>query len=119
MNEQKDINVENIKVQMRKGTLDFSVILIISQGKAYASTIIEGLKKANLIVVEGTLYPLLNRLKRNGVLNYEWEESKNGPPRKYYSLTLKGKETLISLINTWGDLNKSITKLIKNYEKSN
>lgn len=119
MSDEKEINVENIKVQMRKGTLDFSVLLIISQGKSYASTIIEGLKKTNLIVVEGTLYPLLNRLKRNGVLDYEWEESKSGPPRKYYSLTDKGEEILISLINSWSDLNKSITKLIKNYEKSN
>jgi PadR family transcriptional regulator PadR len=119
MNDEKNINVDNIKIQMRKGTLDFSILLIISKGKAYASTIIESLKWADLIIVEGTLYPLLNRLKRNGILDYEWEESKSGPPRKYYSLTKKGEEVLISLIDSWSDLNKSITKLIKNYEKSN
>jgi len=119
MAEDKEFNINKVKIQMRKGTLDFSVLLIISQGKAYASTIIEGLKKADLIVVEGTLYPLLNRLKRNGLLDYDWEESKSGPPRKYYSLTKLGKETLINLINTWGDLEKSIATLVKNYEKSN
>jgi PadR family transcriptional regulator, regulatory protein PadR len=108
-----------VRTQMRKGTLDFSVLLIISRGKAYSSIIIESLMRADMIVVEGTLYPLLSRLRRNGLLDYTWEESKSGPPRKYYSLTEKGKETLNNLIKIWKDLELSINSLIKNYEKSN
>ena len=108
-----------VRTQMRKGTLDFSVLLIISRGKAYSSIIIESLMRADMIVVEGTLYPLLSRLRRNGLLDYTWEESKSGPPRKYYSLTEKGKETLNNLIKIWKDLELSINSLIKNYEKNN
>jgi PadR family transcriptional regulator PadR len=114
-----DFNIDKVTTQMRKGTLDFSVLLIISKGKAYSSTIIESLMRANMIVVEGTLYSLLSRLRRNGLLDYTWEESKTGPPRKYYSLTKKGKDTLINLIKAWGDLESSIKTLIKDYEKSN
>lgn len=119
MSKEENISLENIKVQMKKGSLDFSVMLIISQDRAYSSSIINRLKKFDLIIVEGTLYPLLNRLKRNGLLEYSWEESKSGPPRKYYSLTKQGRETLNSLVKTWGDLNKSISSLVKKYEKSN
>ncbi len=104
---------------MRKGTLDFSVLLIISRGKTYSSVIIEDLKKANLIVVEGTLYPLLSRLKRNGLLDYSWRESKSGPPRKYYSLSKEGEKTVSNLINTWKNMQSSMTTLIKHYEKNN
>ncbi len=117
--EDTDFNIEKVTTQMRKGTLDFSVLLIISRGKAYSSTIIESLMRANMIVVEGTLYPLLSRMRRNGLLDYTWEESKNGPPRKYYSLTKKGKDTLTNLIKVWNDLESSIKTLIKKYEKGN
>ncbi|MFT5360093.1 MAG: PadR family transcriptional regulator PadR [Candidatus Paceibacteria bacterium] len=116
---EKDKLGDKVRTQMRKGTLDFSVLLIISRGKAYSSVIIESLMKADMIVVEGTLYPLLSRLRRNGLLDYAWEESKSGPPRKYYSLTGKGKETLLNLIKIWEELDLSIKTLIKNYEKSN
>jgi PadR family transcriptional regulator PadR len=116
---EKDELGDKVRTQMRKGTLDFSVLLIISRGKAYSSVIIESLMRADMIVVEGTLYPLLSRLRRNGLLDYTWEESKSGPPRKYYSLTGKGKETLNNLIKIWEELDLSIKTLIKNYEKSN
>jgi PadR family transcriptional regulator PadR len=119
MSKEYSLNIERTKIQMRKGTLELSVLLIISEGKAYASTIIEELKKADLIVVEGTLYPLLSRLKRSNLLDYEWEESNSGPPRKYYTLTPEGKDTLISLNKAWIGLQKSINALRKKYEKSN
>src|SRR5690606_22892843 len=79
------MNLENTKAQMRKGTLEFCTLLVISGGPVYASDILKQLKKADLIVVEGTLYPLLTRLKNSKLLTYEWQESKNGPPRKYYT----------------------------------
>jgi len=108
------INSENTKAQMRKGILDFIILLVISRGPVYASDILNELKEKEMIVVEGTIYPLLSRLKTSGLLEYNWQESKSGPPRKYYGLTAKGKETLASLAATWKDLNKSINSLIKN-----
>jgi PadR family transcriptional regulator PadR len=108
----KDGQYEETKVQMRKGMLEFCTLLIISRGKAYASDILKELKDADLIVVEGTLYPLLNRLKTEGLLDYDWEESSSGPPRKYYSLTTKGKEKLTQLKATWKSLVASITSLL-------
>lgn len=113
-----EFSIENAGAQMRKGTLEISVLLIIAQGKVYASDIIKKLIEANLIVVEGTLYPLLSRLRRTGLVEYSWEESKKGPPRKYYSLTSSGADTLKELQQTWVGINSSITKLIKQYEKS-
>ena len=115
---QQDFNVENARVQMRKGLLEFPILLIVAQGKVYASDILQQLKKADLIVVEGTLYPLLSRLKKSGLVEYEWRESKAGPPRKYYTLTKEGKEVLRELLGTWKVLSDSITKLIRTYEKS-
>lgn len=102
---------EAARTQMRKGVLEFATLLIISRGKVYASEILEGLKKANLIVVEGTLYPLLSRLRSLGLLSHTWEESKSGPPRKYYALTEAGKENLARLKEIWKDLDKSIKSL--------
>src|SRR3954466_4706327 len=87
----------NTKSQMRKGILEFCALLIISRGRIYASEILLKLKDADLIVVEGTLYPLLSRLRTAGLLDHSWEESKSGPPRKYYTLTDKGKEALKEL----------------------
>lgn len=101
---------------MRKGILEFCILLIISSGKVYCSDILNELKKANLLVVEGTLYPLLNRLKNSALLSYAWEESPSGPPRKYYSLTAKGKNTLEQLMATWQSLNASIDILIKKFK---
>lgn len=109
-------NIENTKAQMRKGTLEFCILLIIAQKKTYASDILKELKKAELIVVEGTLYPLLSRLRKSELVEYEWVESKTGPPRKYYSLTLKGHQSLTQLVSTWNVLQKSITSLLKTYE---
>ncbi len=112
-------NVENAKSQMRKGFLEFPVLLIICTKATYVPDILKQLKKANLIVVEGTLYPLLSRLKRFDLVEYEWQESKSGPPRKVYSITSKGKEVLAQLEESWITLDESITTLIKKSETKN
>jgi PadR family transcriptional regulator, regulatory protein PadR len=108
-----DVNIENTQAQMRKGFLEFCILLVIAQGKTYASDILSQLKDADLLVVEGTLYPLLSRLKTAELLQYTWEESPIGPPRKYYTLTEKGKETLGQLKTTWQKLSRSINALNK------
>jgi len=100
------------KSQLRKGLLELAVMLVINQGSVYASDILKKLKENQLLVVEGTLYPLLSRLKNEGNLDYKWRESKNGPPRKYYQLTSQGEENLTKLTETWSKLNKSINSLI-------
>jgi len=110
------IDIEQTKSQMRKGILEFCILLIISKNQAYASDILKELKGANLIVVEGTIYPLLTRLKNSGLLSYDWEESKTGPPRKYYSLTSQGKQFLSELIIAWGSLDNSVNTLIKKFK---
>lgn len=96
---------------MRKGLLEFCILLVISDKRAYSSDILNTLKDADLLVVEGTLYPLLSRLKTQGLVEYDWEESKSGPPRKYYELTKLGRETLRDLEKTWKELVGSITSL--------
>lgn len=108
----KEISLEQTKASMRKGMLEFCILLTISRGKIYSSDIIKKLKEADLLVVEGTLYPLLTRLRNEELLEYIWEESKAGPPRKYYSLTQKGMENLIQLKATWKSLVESITTLM-------
>ncbi|MDQ8004710.1 MAG: PadR family transcriptional regulator [Pedobacter sp.] len=100
---------ENTQTQMRKGILEYCVLLIISRGEIYASDIIAELKRAKLLVVEGTLYPLLTRLKNNGLLAYNWVESTSGPPRKYYVLTPEGRQILAQLDTTWSELVYAIT----------
>ncbi len=80
------MKVENTQVQMRKGILEFCILEIISRGEVYASDMLDELTAAKMIVVEGTLYPLLTRLKNAGLLDYTWVESTSGPPRKYYKL---------------------------------
>ena len=112
-------DVINAQAQMRKGVWEIPILLIIGAREVYASEIIEALKNANLHIVEGTLYPLLTRLKRFGLLSYEWKESKSGPPRKYYKITDEGKRVLSELKASWEDLNGAITQLTKKYEKSN
>jgi len=112
-------NVENAKSQMRKGFLEFPVLLIIGAKETYAPDILKQLKKANLLVVEGTLYPLLSRLKRFELVDYKWEESKSGPPRKMYTITGHGRAVLQQLEVSWKALDSSVNTLIKQYEKSN
>jgi len=106
------MNIENAKAQMRKGTLEFCILAIVNKKDCYASDIINTMKKKNLIVVEGTLYPLLTRHKNAGLLSYRWEESKQGPPRKYYALTEKGKTYMVELESSWKDLVESISSII-------
>ncbi len=107
------MKAENSKAQMRKGILEYCILSILDQGDAYASDIINRLKESELIVVEGTLYPLLTRQKNAGLLSYRWEESTQGPPRKYYALTNDGKEFLKELDIAWNELVDAI-KAIKN-----
>ena len=99
-----DSNVDNIKAQMRKGVLEYCILGILGREDAYASLILSSLKDARMIVVEGTLYPLLTRLKNQGMLSYRWEESTQGPPRKYYSLTEKGREALVEMDTAWNEV---------------
>ena len=105
------MKIENAKAQMRKGVLEFCILSILSRGDAYASDIINELKKSELIVVEGTLYPLLTRQKNAGLLSYRWEESQQGPPRKYYALTDKGKNILAELTITWKELVEAVNSI--------
>ncbi len=106
---------ENIKSQMRKGVLEYCILLLLDSKDAYASDLIKKLKNSQMIVVEGTLYPLLTRMKNAEYLSYRWEESTQGPPRKYYSLTVKGEQFLSDLENSWNLLNQAVNKL-KNKE---
>jgi PadR family transcriptional regulator, regulatory protein PadR len=105
------MKIENTKAQMRKGVLEYCILSILSNGDAYASDIINRLKGAELIVVEGTLYPLLTRLKNADLLEYRWEESNAGPPRKYYSLSQKGRDFQLELKGTWKNLNSAVEQL--------
>ena len=105
------MNTENTKAQMRKGILEFSILSLIHQREMYVSDLIDELKKGKLDVVEGTLYPLLTRLKNSEFLSYRWEESTGGPPRKYYQITEKGKLFLAELQNTWIELTDSVNQI--------
>ena len=102
------MDLENTKAQMRKGILEYCILSILSRSSSYASDIIKELKEAQVIVVEGTLYPLLTRQKNAGLLSYRWEESQQGPPRKYYELTVKGKDYLVDLNKSWEELVESV-----------
>ncbi len=106
-------NLENTQAQMRKGVLEFCILSILSKEEVYPSDIISKMKQSKLIVVEGTLYPLLTRLKNGGLLQYRWEESKSGPPRKYYSLTPLGTKFLDELRLTWKELVEAVNLTIK------
>jgi len=107
------MKAEKTKAQMRKGILELCVLSIIKGSEVYPSDIIKELKQHKLIVVEGTIYPLLNRLKDASLLSYQWKESKSGPPRKYYQITSEGETVLSDLITTWEDLNIAVNKTIK------
>ncbi|MBN2485397.1 MAG: PadR family transcriptional regulator [Bacteroidales bacterium] len=106
------MNIENAQAQMRKGVLEFCILSILSRSDAYASDIINELKKSKLIVVEGTLYPMLTRQKNAGLLSYRWEESPQGPPRKYYALTETGRAFLSELTMSWNDLVEAVNSII-------
>ncbi len=105
------MKIENTKAQMRKGVLEFCILSVLKDGEAYTSDILETLKDAKMLVVEGTIYPLLTRLKNAGLLSYRWEESTSGPPRKYYELTETGKLFLTELNDTWAELQQAVTKV--------
>ncbi len=105
------MNLENTKAQMKKGVLEFCILSILSKQDYYTSDIIKALKEAKMIVVEGTLYPLLTRQKNAGLLSYRWEESTQGPPRKYYTLTEKGKEHLNELKLSWEELVEAVNSI--------
>jgi|SRR5690606_12641906 len=107
------MNIENTKAQMRKGILEFCILSILKDQDRYTSEILDALKEAKLLVVEGTVYPLLTRLKNDELLSYRWEESTSGPPRKYYKLTDKGLEFLEELSVTWNELSEAVTRLTK------
>jgi PadR family transcriptional regulator PadR len=107
------MNIENTKAQMRKGVLEYCILSIIRGNDAYTSDILERLKDVKMLVVEGTVYPLLTRLKNTGFLSYRWEESTSGPPRKYYALTDKGELFLAELENSWSELNEAVNQLTK------
>ena len=102
------MNVDNAKSQMRKGMLEYCVLLLLRKEPSYANDIINRLKSVEMIVVEGTLYPLLTRLKKDGMLSYEWRESTQGPPRKYYALTEQGEQALAELDGAWNELARTV-----------
>ena len=106
------MKIENTTAQMRKGVLEFCILSLISGDDLYTSEILEALKKGKMLVVEGTVYPLLTRLKNANLLQYRWEESTSGPPRKYYSITKEGEAFLAELQNAWTDLNKAVKTIV-------
>lgn len=101
----------NIKSQMRKGMLEYCILLVLKDGRKYTSDIIDRMRESGLAVVEGTLYTLLNRLRKEGKLNYEWEESPKGPPRKYYMLTPAGSEVLQYMSEAWDEIANTVNSL--------
>jgi len=108
------MNIENTQSQMRKGVLEFCILSIIKRGEAYPSDIIEEMKKANLHILEGTLYPLLTRLKNADLLTYRWVESTGGPPRKYFSMTDKGSDFYQELEATWNEMANAVKHITQN-----
>ncbi len=107
------MSIGNTQSQMRKGILEFCILSIIKRGEAYPSDIIEEMKSAEMHILEGTLYPLLTRLKNSGMLTYRWEESSSGPPRKYFSLTQQGKDFYKELQKTWNELSNAVNTLTR------
>ncbi|WP_339697534.1 PadR family transcriptional regulator [uncultured Marixanthomonas sp.] len=105
------MKIENTKAQMRKGVLEYCILSVLKDGEAYTSDILDTLKDAKMLVVEGTIYPLLTRLKNAGLLSYRWEESTSGPPRKYYELTETGQLFLNELNTTWSELQQAVNRV--------
>ncbi len=112
------MNPENTQAQMRKGILEYCILSILSKGEAYPSEILDQLDRAQLKVVEGTIYPLLTRLKNTQLLDYRWAESTSGPPRKYYSITLEGRNFLDELQRTWLELHQAVD-FLTNFKNMN
>src|SRR3990170_3060158 len=110
------MNIENTQSQMRKGILEFCILSVIRRGEAYPSDIVDEVRGANLQILEGTLYPLLTRLKNADMLTYRWVESNSGPPRKYFSLTAKGDEFYNELASTWYELANAVNALTNKKE---
>jgi PadR family transcriptional regulator, regulatory protein PadR len=108
------MNLDNTQSQMKKGILEFCILSIIKKGEAYPSDIVEEMKAANLQILEGTLYPLLTRLKNADMLSYRWVESSGGPPRKYFSLTPTGENFYSDLEKTWKELAEAVNKVTNN-----
>ncbi|WP_339923320.1 PadR family transcriptional regulator [uncultured Cyclobacterium sp.] len=111
------MKASNTQTQMRKGILEFCILHIISRGEVYATDLIEELKTAQMLIVEGTLYPVLNRLKNSNLASYKWVESDLGPPRKYYSITPEGLAFLNDLQKTWAALDTSVNQIITKAKK--
>ena len=112
------MNIENTKAQMRKGVLEFCILSVLQEKEAYTSDLLQTLKSAKMLVVEGTVYPLLTRLKNSGLLQYRWEESTSGPPRKYYAITPEGQEFLNELKDTWNELQNAVDALTQSKKSS-
>ena len=113
------MKIENTKAQMRKGVLEYCILSVLKDEDAYVAEILATLKDAKMLVVEGTIYPLLTRLKKAGLLDYRWEESTSGPPRKYYNLTEKGKLFLTELTATWNELQNAVNLVTKTKKARN
>ncbi|MGA1030330.1 MAG: PadR family transcriptional regulator [Flavobacteriaceae bacterium] len=111
------MKIENTVAQMRKGVLEFCILSLLKQKDLYSSEILLALKQSKMLVVEGTLYPLLNRLKNANFLTYRWEESTGGPPRKYYTITAEGKVFLAALKGAWTELNQSVNNITQTNKK--
>lgn len=107
------MDIENSKAQMRKGVLELCILSILKNAEHYPTEILERMKNAKLLVVEGTLYPLLTRLKNEGLLTYRWEESTSGPPRKYFKLTAEGEQFLNDLATGWRELNEAVERIVE------
>lgn len=112
------MKIENTKAQMRKGVLEYCILSVLENNDAYVAEILNTLKDAKMLVVEGTIYPLLTRLKNAGLLGYRWEESTSGPPRKYYGLTEKGKLFLNELNTTWSELQNAVNLVTSKNNKN-
>lgn len=110
------MNIDNAKAQMRKGVLEMCILSLLSNQEMYTSDIIDKLKDSQLVVVEGTLYPLLTRLKNAGLLQYYWQESTSGPPRKYFKITPEGKNFLNDLTRSWSEINEAVSLTIQNHQ---
>ncbi|MCH2196396.1 PadR family transcriptional regulator [Kordia sp.] len=113
------MKIENTKAQMRKGVLEYCILSILKDQDAYVAEILGTLKDAKMLVVEGTIYPLLTRLKNAGLLSYRWEESTSGPPRKYYGLTQTGRLFLNELTTTWDNLQKDVSLVTRQKNTNN
>ena len=113
------MKIENTKAQMRKGVLEYCILSVLKDDDAYVAEILGTLNDAKLLVVEGTIYPLLTRLKNAGLLNYRWEESTSGPPRKYYGLTETGQLFLKELTTTWNELQNAVNIVTRQKNTTN